>query len=103
MGIPIFGAILKGTPLRRLNQRVYLRSSSDDISTVRTYIENAEAAHFWGGLATIPYLAFAWSQEWWSALLSVIVFNLVVNIYPILHLRSVRVRFDHAKRRQRSR
>ena len=69
---------------------------------VRTSIEAAEAAHFWGGLVNLPYFAVAWVQSWWSATLSVAIFNLVANIYPILHLRTVTLRFG-AKPRPKSR
>ncbi len=101
MGVPVFGAILRGTPLRMLNKRVYMNASYRDLRPVRTHLENAEAAHFWGGMVTLPYLILAWAQEWWSALTSVVLFNLLVNVYPILHLRSVRARIERREVKSR--
>lgn len=102
LGVPMFGEFLRRTPLRLLNRRVYLTALHRDFTSVRTHLEDAEAAHFWGGVATIPYLALAWSRGWWSALTSVMIFNLVVNLYPILHLRSVRARIDETVARKRA-
>lgn len=96
LGVRAFGEMLRRTPFRLLNRRVYLKEHSRDLSAVRIPIEDAEAAHFWGGVATIPYLLAAWSQGWWAALTSVVLFNLIMNVFPILHLRTVRARIDHA-------
>ena len=99
LGVPAFGAFLRGSPVRLLNRKVYLKACARGLAPVRTHIENAEAAHFWGGLATIPYLLLAWIRGWWDTLAVVVLFDLIVNIYPILHLRSVRLRIDNAIRR----
>ena len=103
IGVPAFGEFLRRTPLRLLNRRVYLNAFPSDLPAVLIHIENAESAHFWGGVATIPYLVLAWGREWWGALTGVVLFNLVVNLYPILHLRTVRARIDLATRRSCSR
>lgn len=101
LGVLLFGAVLRGFPVRLLNRKVYLTACTGDLTAVRSHLENAEAAHFWGGLITMLYLAFAWAQGWRSAFVSVIIFNLVVNVYPILHLRSVRGRIERAWRLRR--
>ena len=93
-GVEAFGAFLRKTPARLLNRRVYLRTHDKDFEPVRVHIENAEAAHFWGGLATVPYLSVAWFRGWCAAVVTVVLFDLVVNLYPILHLRSVRGRME---------
>jgi hypothetical protein len=103
IGVSVFGEVLRRTPLRLLNRRVYLKASSSDLTAVRNPVEDAEAAHFWGGVATIPYLVVAWSRGWWAALASVVIFNLFVNLYPILHLRTVRARIDDAVSKRRLR
>jgi len=103
IGVPIFGEFLRRTPVRRLNRRVYLQAFRGDLSAVRRQIENAESAHFWGGVATVPYLVLAWSRGWWEALMSVVLFNLVVNAYPIFHLRTIRARIDHGSGKVRRR
>lgn len=100
MGVPMYGALLRNTPLRLLNRRVYLKGARMDLSNARIQMEDAEAAHFWGGLATVPYLAFAWSRDWRDSFAAVIIFNVVANLYPILHLRSVRARLERAAHRR---
>jgi hypothetical protein len=103
LGVPAFGAFLRGSPLRRLNQTVYIKGFSRDLMVVRTCIQSAEAAHFWGGLATMPYLSLAWIRGWWGTLTAVILFDLVANVYPILHLRSVRARIEQTLQHKSSR
>jgi hypothetical protein len=100
MGVPAFGALLRKTPLRMLNRRVYLEGGPKDLPKILMQIEDAEAAHFWSGLATTPYLLLAWSRGWWDSFVVVAVFNVVANLYPILHLRSVRTRLERAAHRR---
>ncbi len=99
LGVQAFGMFLRRTPARLLNRRVYLELQGRDLALVHAYIEDAEAAHFWGCLATVPYLAFTWFRGWSSAVVAVALFDVFVNIYPILHLRSVRGRIERALRR----
>lgn len=103
IGVPAFGDLLRRSPLRRLNQRVYLQAAGSDLSLVRTHLEQAESAHFWGGVATIPYIVIAGIAGWWAAVTSIVVFNVVVNLYPLLHLRSARARIDRALKNNPSR
>jgi hypothetical protein len=103
IGVPVFGALLRRSPLRLLNRRVYLKSANRDLSLVRTHLENAESAHFWGAVATLPYVVITICEGWWAALTSVMVFNVGVNLYPILHLRLARARIDRAVQNSRSR
>ena len=101
LGVSLFGAFLRGTPLRLLNRRVYLREHPTDFASVHIHLENAEAAHFWSGIATMGYLAFAWMRGGWSSVAALALFNLVVNLYPILHLRLVRGRLERALQKDR--
>jgi hypothetical protein len=101
LGVPAFGAFIRGTPVRWLNRKVYLGAHPRNFELVRIQLENAEAAHFWGGIATMPYLAFACLRGWWGNLAAVVLFNLVVNVYPILHLRMVRGRLERALKKER--
>jgi hypothetical protein len=96
LGVQAFGAFIRGTPVRWLNRKVYLGAHPKNFELVQIQLENAEAAHFWGGIATMPYLAFAGLRGWWVNLAAVLLFNLVVNVYPILHLRMVRGRLERA-------
>ena len=100
IGVPAFGALLRKTPLRLLNKRVYLKETCTDLSNIRLQLEDAEAAHFWAGVATVPYLALAWNRGWWDSFLAIAIFNVVANLYPILHLRSVRARLERAAHRR---
>jgi hypothetical protein len=102
LGVPVFGRVLRRSPLRLLNRKVYLRGFARDLTAVRLRLEETEAAHFWGGLVTLPYLGFAWTQAWWSNLTCVMLFDVVVNIYPIFHLRAMRGRIEQALLRGRS-
>lgn len=94
LGVRCFGRFLRESPLRFLNRRVYLKSFPRDVERVRTHVEDAEAAHFWGGLATVPYIAYAGSRGLWGSVAALILFNVFVNVYPILHLRWVRARME---------
>jgi hypothetical protein len=96
IGVLAFGGLLRRSPLRLLNRRVYLQSGGRDLVAVRAQVKSAECAHFWGGLVTVPYLALGCLQGWWSAVVWLLVFDLTGNVYPIFHLRFVRARLDRA-------
>jgi hypothetical protein len=94
-----FGRLLRQTPLRYLNSRVYLDRQRGDLSRVRRQAESAEAAHLWAAVLFTPCIALAtatgrWSIVAWSSLAQVL-----VNVYPILHLRHIRGRLDCIIRR----
>jgi hypothetical protein len=98
--IPSFGRLLRRTPLRYLNSNVYLDQRRRDPREVRLRAESAEALHFWAGVLFMPFIAFAAIAARWSALGWFVLAQLLVNIYPILHLRHVRWRLDRAMRRK---
>ncbi len=93
LGVPGFGTLLRDTPLRYLNTRVYLSGDRRDrIPRLRRQLESAEAAHFWGALLLMPYVAWcAWSRRW-DAFGWFVVLQVLGNAYPVMHLRSVRGR-----------
>jgi hypothetical protein len=101
-GVIAFGELLRRSPLRRLNRRVYLDALPRDFAATRSRVEDAEAAHFWGGVVTLPYLVLAGVQSWWSVVIGVVLFDLTANVYPILHLRSARSRLDRVLRSRRA-
>jgi len=101
LGVIAFGRFLQKSPLRYLNRWVYLTSNSRDWEAVRSHVAWSEAAHFWAAVLTIPYLAVALARGWWSVLAALLVFDVAVNLYPILHLRWVRTRLDRALPRRR--
>ncbi len=90
LGVPAFGELLRRTPLRHLQPLVYL--SRYPPAKVKHQIEGAEAAHFWAAAFLVPYMVFACFQKWWSVVLWFTVVQILLNVYPILHLRWVRGR-----------
>jgi glycosyl-4,4'-diaponeurosporenoate acyltransferase len=97
--IPSFGRLLRRTPLRYLNSDVYLDQRRRDPLEVRLRAESAEALHFWAGVLFMPFIAFAAIAARWSAVGWFLLAQLLVNIYPILHLRHIRWRLNRAMRR----
>jgi hypothetical protein len=91
--VPAFGALLRRTPLRHLNPLVYLKRNSNP-SIVQAQIESAEAAHLLAAAVILPYMAYACFQGWWSAVAWLMLVQIGFNVYPILHLRWVRVRMN---------
>ena len=99
LGVFSFGKLLRKTPLRYLNSRVYLDQQRRDPLRVRHQAASAEASHFWAAVLFIPCIALAavwgeWTVVAWFSLVQVL-----VNVYPILHLRHIRGRLDRAIRR----
>lgn len=97
-GVPAFGALLRNTPLRYLNGSVYLAEGRRSVDALRRRTESSEAIHFWAALCFTPYIAYTlWRGLAPEAMLFGVV-QLVVNVYPILHLRIVRARLDRITR-----
>jgi hypothetical protein len=99
--VPEFGRVLRKTPLRHLNNAVYIDARHRDPFEVRIWAEASEAAHFWAAVLLLPYIVFAlWSGKWqvvaWLSLA-----QLLVNVYPLLHLRYTRGRLDRVLGRSR--
>jgi Glycosyl-4,4'-diaponeurosporenoate acyltransferase len=93
LGVPAFGALLRRTPLRYLNAFVYLKHCPD-LSIVQAHIESSDAAHLLAGTLIVPYMVYAGIQGWWSAVAWITLVQIAFNLYPILHLRWVRVRLN---------
>jgi hypothetical protein len=86
-GVPFFGAILRRTPLRHLGGPVYLDTCSHNVQRVIEGMHDAEAVHIYSaGLCIAFELFWAARGSGLSAGLSLGV-NLILNIYPVLHLR----------------
>jgi hypothetical protein len=97
LGVPIFGTLLRDSPLHYLNSTVYLSRWPSDRAAVCAQMEAAEAAHLWAIALTIPYVLYAGIQSRWSTLFWIMIFNLEVNVYPVLHLRWVRGRLTRVR------
>ncbi|HEY2396451.1 MAG TPA: hypothetical protein VGH81_10805 [Rudaea sp.] len=98
LGVPAFGVLLRRTPLRYLNPLVYLKRCPDP-SIVQGQIESAEAAHLLAATLLVPYMTYAGVHGWWSAVAWLMVAQIGVNLYPVLHLRWVRVRINRLHHR----
>jgi hypothetical protein len=94
-----FGRLLRRTPLRYLNSSVYLDRQCRDPVKVRLHAESAEATHFWATVLFMPFIALAAVTGRWSVVAWFSLAQVLVNIYPILHLRQVRRRLDRAIRK----
>jgi hypothetical protein len=103
IGVPAFGRLLLDTPLRRLNSQVYLRRPTENPNAVLHQIEAAEVTHVLAMSVAAFYAVYAVFHRWWGPVLWFVFFNLVVNLYPALHLRSARGRLKRIiERNERS-
>jgi hypothetical protein len=104
LGVPAFGQLLRRSPLRRLNPTVYLHRSPTDAAEVLKQIERSEAAHWWAAVLVTPYMLYVAVQGWWGVVSWFVLIQILVNLYPILHLRWARIRLrrmigDEGRRR----
>jgi len=101
LAVRAFGQLLRRTPLRYLNSGVYLSKSHSDPLKVRLQAESGEAAHFWAAVLLTFYIGYMWFKGEWSVVGYLLLVQIVVNLYPILHLRFVRGRLDRLITRMR--
>jgi hypothetical protein len=97
--VPGFGKLLRHTPLRYLNAGVYLAQQRGDVVKLRHQIESSEAAHFWAAVLFSPFIAVIALSGRWGIVACFSFAQILVNIYPILHLRYIRGRLDRTLRR----
>jgi hypothetical protein len=94
LGVPVFGMLLRRTPLRLFNRDVYLGVGARDFAELSARLEAAEAAHFWAAVLVVPYMVCACVLGLWSALFWVSIVQVLVNAYPVMHLRMARSGLD---------
>ncbi len=94
LGVPLYGTLLRRTPLRLFNRDVYLRRGTADSARVGAELEAAEASHFWAAALVLPYMAYLGVERRWGALVVVSAAQLLINVYPVLHLRLTRHRLE---------
>ena len=92
--VPGFGSLLRRTPLRRLNADVYLGGGARSSGELNAQLEAAEASHFWAGLLVVPYMLRLCLLGRWSDLCWIAVAQVLVNAYPVMHLRVARHRLE---------
>jgi len=63
-------------------------------------LEAAEAAHYLAAALIVPYMVYAWVQNWWDVVFWFMVLHLLGNAYPIFHLRWVRGRLERVSQRR---
>jgi hypothetical protein len=98
LGVRAFGSLLRDTPLRHLNDSVYLAHGERSLAALAIQAESAEAAHFWAAVLFAPYIAYVWSRGLIAEAIFFVVVQVVFNVYPILHLRLLRARLDRVNR-----
>jgi Glycosyl-4,4'-diaponeurosporenoate acyltransferase len=99
LGVPGFGKLLRRAPLRYLNSAVYLARTEGDLSAVLLRAESGEAIHFWAAVLFTPYVMLAGVNRQWGVAAWFSLAQVLVNIYPILHLRHVRWRVTRTLRK----
>lgn len=100
-GVPLFGWILRATPLRKLGGSVYLRGCGNDFGLVLQSIREDEAVHVWSFLFCTPLLCFWLARLAWPALAASLAMHLLLNVCPVLHLRQARGRIESMLQRRR--
>ena len=95
-GVLGFGRLLRRSPLRYLNSGVYLEARHGDLNEVRLRAESSEANHFWAAVLFTPYVLYAGLHHQWVVVAWFTLAQVLVNVYPILHLRHVRERLTRA-------
>ncbi len=63
-------------------------------------MEAAEAAHLWAMVLTVPYFVALAAQFQWAACFWFVLVNVIVNVYPALHLRRARGRVIRTRDRE---
>jgi len=94
LGVRAFGRVLRDTPLRFLNTKVYLPSDNKDLRGLYRHAASAEATHFWAAILFMPYIGYLFLCAQPGIAAFFLAIQVLFNIYPILHLRSLRSRLD---------
>lgn len=100
IGVPSFGRLLRRPPLRLLNTYVYLAPGARETPGLDAALEAGEASHFWAAVLVLPYMVHAAFDGAWGALWWVSLTQLLVNAYPIMHLRLARGRLERLTARR---
>jgi len=98
--VPAYGRLLRRSPLRLFNVDVYLRGGLRDAARVGAELEAAEASHFWAACLVAPYMVYLAIEGMWGALAGISLAQALVNLYPIMHLRLARRRFERLAERK---
>ena len=102
LGVPAFGTLLRRTPLRLFNKDVYLPGGLRDKARVGAELEAAEASHFLAAALVAPYMLYLSLRGTWVPLFWVSLAQLLINVYPVMHLRLTRHRLERIVSRMES-
>jgi hypothetical protein len=94
LGVPAYGRLLRRTPLRVFNRDVYLHDGLRDSRRVAAELEAAETSHFCAALLVVPYMVHLLLRGMWTPLLWFSLAQVLINAYPVMHLRMTRSRLD---------
>jgi hypothetical protein len=100
LGVPAYGRLLRRTPLRLFNRDVYLHDGLRDTARVGAELEAAEASHFFAALLVVPHMVYMSLRGMWVPLFWVSLAQLLINVYPVMHLRLTRQRLDRLTSRR---
>jgi len=100
LGVAAFGNLLRHTALRYLNTNVYFDGSRDRADVIAN-LESAEVAHFVPAVVLLPWLVIANVHGLTVAAIVLWTVQFAFNVYPLLHLRSVRARLTRLADRRR--
>ena len=103
LGVQAYGRLLRRTPLRLFNVDVYLHDGLRDSVTVGAELEAAEASHFSAAVLVAPYMAYLVLYGMWAPLFWITLAQVLINLYPIMHLRLTRHRLGALVSRRLSR
>ncbi len=94
LGVQRFGQLLRASPNRWMNASVYLASGQRDLRSLYWHAASSEATHFWAALLFTPVIALVLAQGRWGIATLFLSIQVLVNVYPMLHLRLLRGRLD---------
>jgi hypothetical protein len=94
LAVPAYGRLLRRTALRLFNRDVYLHNGLRDTRRVGAELEAAEASHFWAAVLVVPYMVHAGLSGMWGGLIGISLAQVLVNVYPVMHLRLSRHRLN---------
>lgn len=94
LGVPAAKAVLRRGPLARFNPDLHLpkERTPEQLHHLAQRMRDAEASHAVLFVATLPVVVHAVVRGWWLAAALTLVFDVLMNGYPVMLQRSNRAR-----------
>ncbi len=102
-GVRAIGYILRSAPLRGLGGQVYMDGLKGNVNALLPGLYSAETVHLWALLVCCPWFVVWGAQGHWTSLASGVSVNVLINVYPVLHLRYVTGRIGRHGLKRRGR